>query len=206
MPLISYQNMNWGFCWNERQNCQITVFIVLPSDFLKEDNRTVMLTYYCQSFRKSETSWSSIDDVFSLKSDMNISYQASTNQRQHLNHVISCWPIHGRIDIQMLLLEIFYHHDLNIEQNPNQVEWISLRLISTTLISTHQLYISTISPANKLNTNSGNPGFYNNVVKMLHWAETNLQASKIPVIFKKIIQINLENNFWMDQKKVSIKR
>ena len=44
LPLISYQNMNWGFCWNERQNCQITVFIVLPSDFLKEDKRPVILT------------------------------------------------------------------------------------------------------------------------------------------------------------------
>ena len=106
--------------------------------------------FYCQFFRKSETSWSSIDDVFSLKSDMNKSYPASTKERLQLDHVIFCWPIHGRIDIQMLLLEIFYHHDLNIEQNPNQVEWISLRLISPTLISTHQVYISTISSKHRL--------------------------------------------------------
>ena len=79
-------------------------------------------TLIANSLGSQKLSWSSIDDVFSLKSDMNKSYQASAKQRQHLDHVIFCWPIHGRIDIQMLLLEIFYQHDLNIEQNPNQVE------------------------------------------------------------------------------------
>ena len=30
-----------GFCWNERQNCQITVFIVLPRLSKKENNRSL---------------------------------------------------------------------------------------------------------------------------------------------------------------------
>ena len=75
----------------------------------------------------------------------NTSYQAWTNHGRVISHMVWPWPTRAQINIQMLLWEISYQHDLNIERSPNQAEWMSLRLISPLLISTHQLYINSLS-------------------------------------------------------------